>query len=145
MENDPVENTAQFKAIAREVEHKTQQHLLDGVILALKKIIDNGFTSYSMEYDAFGAGRLPDYDENFEEIPPGREEALEMEQKCRARLNDIEELLQAGKPETAYETYVVKGLGFCHRYWAVQKSILLNEYGIDWKTPAEMNPDMCFD
>jgi hypothetical protein len=36
-------------------------------------------------------------------------------------------------------------LGFCHIVWATQKRILKDKYGIDWKTPAEMNPGILFD
>jgi hypothetical protein len=38
-----------------------------------------------------------------------------------------------------------KGLGFCHTYWAEMKRILKEKYEIDWKSPAEMRPDICFD
>jgi len=38
-----------------------------------------------------------------------------------------------------------KGLGFCHTRWAEMKRILKEKYGIDWKSPAEMNPGICFD
>ena len=34
--------------------------------------------------------------------------------------------------------------GTCHRYWWRKKE-LLREKGIDWKSPAEMNPDIRFD
>ena len=37
------------------------------------------------------------------------------------------------------------GLGFCHIVWAEKKRILLEEYGIDWKTPAERYPTIIFD
>lgn len=30
------------------------------------------------------------------------------------------------------------------RYWACKKKILLEQYGIDWKTPAECNPNVRF-
>ena len=36
------------------------------------------------------------------------------------------------------------GFGTCHRYWWRKKE-LLREKGIDWKSPAEMNPDIRFD
>ena len=36
------------------------------------------------------------------------------------------------------------GMGICHRYWK-RKKVLLKGYGIDWKSPAEMNPDVRFD
>ena len=36
-------------------------------------------------------------------------------------------------------------LGFCHLYWSTKKRILKEEYGIDWLTPAECNPDVIYD
>ncbi len=36
-------------------------------------------------------------------------------------------------------------LGYCREFWRVKKQILLEEYGIDWKTPAERYPGMMFD
>ena len=35
--------------------------------------------------------------------------------------------------------------GRCHTFWAVKKRILLEEYGIDWRTPAEQYPTIFFD
>lgn len=34
---------------------------------------------------------------------------------------------------------------FAERFWAEKKRILKAEYGIDWKSPAEMNPEVVFD
>lgn len=36
-------------------------------------------------------------------------------------------------------------LGYCHRLWGRQKQILKKKYGIDWKSPDEMNPDIMYD
>lgn len=36
-------------------------------------------------------------------------------------------------------------LGYCHLIWCKRKRILKEKYNIDWKTPAEMNPDVIFD
>lgn len=36
-------------------------------------------------------------------------------------------------------------LGFCHIYWSTKKRILLEDYGIEWITPSESNPDIMFD
>jgi len=36
-------------------------------------------------------------------------------------------------------------LGSCNAAWAIQKQILREKYGIDWQTPAEMNPGCRFD
>lgn len=38
-----------------------------------------------------------------------------------------------------------KGLGYCHIYWEYKKMILKRDYNIDWKSPAELNPDIIFD
>lgn len=37
------------------------------------------------------------------------------------------------------------GDGYCHLFWAEKKQILKEEYGIDWKSPAEMNMNITFD
>ncbi|MGB5636858.1 MAG: hypothetical protein WBM44_28925 [Waterburya sp.] len=38
-----------------------------------------------------------------------------------------------------------RSMGFCHLFWSTKKDILRYKYGIDWKSPAEMNPDIRFD
>jgi hypothetical protein len=39
----------------------------------------------------------------------------------------------------------VLDLGYCHMLWDRQKKILKERYGINWKTPSEMNPMVIFD
>ena len=36
-------------------------------------------------------------------------------------------------------------LGTCHYVWHYKKKILKEEYNIDWKSPAELNPNTYFD
>ncbi len=36
-------------------------------------------------------------------------------------------------------------MGICHIYWNLKKEILESEYGINWKSPEELNPDILFD
>jgi hypothetical protein len=36
-------------------------------------------------------------------------------------------------------------IGYCHLLWGTQKEILLEKYGIDWKSPSEMNRNTFFD
>lgn len=36
-------------------------------------------------------------------------------------------------------------IGYCHLYWSTKKNILKRDYNIDWKSPAELNPDVMFD
>jgi len=40
---------------------------------------------------------------------------------------------------------VKKSLGYCHYFWSLKKEILKKNYGLDWKSPAELNPDVMFD
>ncbi len=44
-----------------------------------------------------------------------------------------------GIPEGGYE------FGMCHTIWKYKKEILKTEYGINWHSPAELNPQTCFD
>ena len=37
-----------------------------------------------------------------------------------------------------------RGLGFCHKYWCI-KSCVLAKYGIDWKSPSELNRHIMYD
>ena len=37
------------------------------------------------------------------------------------------------------------GEGFCHVVWGTKKGLLKEKYGIDWRTPAELNPQVIFD
>jgi hypothetical protein len=36
-------------------------------------------------------------------------------------------------------------LGYCHVFWHTKKRILKEKFGIDWRTPAEMNPHVYYD
>ena len=38
-----------------------------------------------------------------------------------------------------------KSIGWCHYYWGVKQEILKKEYGIDWRSPDEMNPNVIYD
>ncbi len=35
--------------------------------------------------------------------------------------------------------------GGCHALWAEQQRILRDEHGIEWKSPADLNPGVIFD
>ena len=36
-------------------------------------------------------------------------------------------------------------MGFCFLYWNAKRDLLKDEYGIDWKSPSQMNPRVMFD
>ncbi|MBO5788651.1 MAG: hypothetical protein J6R42_01760 [Clostridia bacterium] len=37
------------------------------------------------------------------------------------------------------------GMGYCHLYWATKREILKKDYGIEWNSPAVLNPGFRFD
>ena len=51
---------------------------------------------------------------------------------------DVEAKVKAQIGEGGY-------MGYCHRFWACKKRILREEYGIEWRSLAEMNPGCNFD
>ncbi|MAT72203.1 MAG: hypothetical protein CMJ58_22070 [Planctomycetaceae bacterium] len=36
-------------------------------------------------------------------------------------------------------------IGYCFAYWDRKKRILREQYGVHWRTPAEMNPETFYD
>ena len=38
-----------------------------------------------------------------------------------------------------------RGMGFCHAYWSSLRAVLKADYGIEWRSPAMMNPGVMFD
>ena len=38
-----------------------------------------------------------------------------------------------------------RGMGFCFFYWEAKARILKRDYGIEWKSPRELNPGVRFD
>ncbi|MBD1812991.1 hypothetical protein NDA07_01485 [Microcoleus vaginatus DQ-U2] len=54
----------------------------------------------------------------------------------------IEAAEREAEAELANEPEV---LGYCHQFWSTKTRILKEKYGVDWKSPAEMNPDVLFD
>ena len=40
---------------------------------------------------------------------------------------------------------VSRQMGFCFQYWAMKRELLMEKYGIDWRSPSQMNPRVMFD
>ena len=38
-----------------------------------------------------------------------------------------------------------RGMGFCFAYWSAKEALLRTKFGIDWRSPSEMNPGVMFD
>ncbi len=138
MKVDPIEETEQFKAIEKEVERKVMQYYVEEKLKVLEDIVDNGCTYEKMNrvfvwYFPLG------------EETPSPERALEGEKMALKELEEMRKALESETLEYVYDHYVLKLFGFCHGYWNCKKKILKDDYGIDWKTPDEMNPEICFD
>jgi hypothetical protein len=55
-------------------------------------------------------------------------------------------ILEAAERDTEQELAdCPRVMGFCHRYWGTKKRILKEKYGVEWKTPAELNLNIIFD
>jgi hypothetical protein len=68
------------------------------------------------------------------------DEYLEIEPELEAKIE--KEMLKCG-----YGTDELPNpcLGSCHVYWSIKKSILKWDYGIKWKSPKELNPNIRYD
>ncbi len=65
--------------------------------------------------------------------------------------DDVELTEEYKKIEKKVETeiklrhlFISKKLGYVHHYWECKRKIL-HRYGIEWRSPAEMNPRIIFD
>lgn len=56
---------------------------------------------------------------------------------------EVEPIVEATIMEILGERF--NCFGACHAIWHHQKRLLMEKYGIDWYSPAELNPDVNFD
>ncbi|NMC04755.1 MAG: hypothetical protein GYA24_06065 [Candidatus Lokiarchaeota archaeon] len=58
-----------------------------------------------------------------------------------------ERIISEANQEAEKAVVIVKKgeMGYCHAFWAAKKRVLKEKYGIDWKSPAELNPHVMFD
>lgn len=95
----------------------------------------NTMTTFE-EWQAYAEGH---WEEIHPEVPRDQWDVYcEVKEKVEARAE--EDLRKRGNIE-AYNW----PLGSCHMIWARMKEIFKEEYNIDWKAPAECEPDVYFD
>ncbi|MDB5313195.1 MAG: hypothetical protein JWO38_7397 [Gemmataceae bacterium] len=64
---------------------------------------------------------------------------------------DMKPIFAAAEQETEQQLAEVRKewprgqLGYCHLRWGVKQRILKEKYGVEWRTPAQMNPRIAFD
>ena len=71
-----------------------------------------------------------------------RLDPVERTTKYRRAVGKADELALA---EIIAAGFNPNGMGACHAFWGAKKTILLERFGIEWRSPSEMNPHVCFD
>ena len=56
-----------------------------------------------------------------------------------------EHIAEMRKATPAMADFLSNRRGICHRIWAETKKHLNDEHGVEWRTPAEINPGTIFD
>lgn len=92
-------------------------------------------TRYSLNIKAADQKRFND----IEDDGHLRKDPIEWTAEYEEAIAQAEEKAQA---ELADEP---RGMGFCFSYWPTLQHILFQDYGIRWRSPAEMNPGVIFD
>jgi hypothetical protein len=82
------------------------------------------------EYKRVAGGHAPAY-----RVDPAEDDPQLATVLLRATLEADAEL--AGEDRDA--------MGFCHLYWHAKQRLLRHRYGVEWRTPAELNPQINFD
>ena len=61
-------------------------------------------------------------------------------------INEYDEnIAEMRETEPQMADFLSNRRGICHRIWAKTKTQLKNQHGIEWRTPAEVNPGTIFD
>ena len=71
-----------------------------------------------------------------------KKDRVERTFKYRRIRKELEEKIEKKMNDLGYSNY---GIGMCHIYWNIKKNILEEEYGINWRSPSELNPHIIFD
>ena len=131
---DPVEDTSEYKRIEAEVDKKVQRAFIDFRLeQAQKRIVDIRKTIAEKE-------ALARRDENYaSHLAVWKEVLGEAEEDLRF----VRRTIYVCDTETAFSR--LQEFGSIHTIWWLRRRILLEDYGIKWQTPSEMNPDVYFD
>lgn len=83
---------------------------------------------------------LADYG-RLEEIPQTghlKSDPVEWTSEWEDVIDDVDK-----KVEAELDDY--RGMGYCFGFWSARTRILLEDYGIEWRSPSAMNPGVIFD
>ena len=125
------------RVIAANVCHRARTALYNHPRLSLRlmELERDEITRYSLNIMAADQKRFDDI-ENDGHL---RKDPIEWTAEYEEAIARAEEKAHA---ELANEP---RGMGFCFSYWPTLQRILFRDYGIRWRSPAEMNPGVIFD
>jgi len=55
----------------------------------------------------------------------------------------IDDEVEASLAKKGYSLEKV-GMGFCHMFWSAKARLLKEKYGVEWRSPSEMNDGVLF-
>lgn len=119
-----------------QVTHMLRLHILLDGTCSLERLIDKKLKQAIAEL--FSQKELLDIMLN-PEIDYLRKDPIEYTHEWENIFYDVEEELDkmfADEP---------KYMGFCFLYWSAKKNLLKEKYGIEWRSPSQMNPHVLFD
>lgn len=64
---------------------------------------------------------------------------IELTARWEEIIDEVEQKVQKQLADTP------RGMGFCHAYWYTKGNVLRDDYGLEWRSPAIMNPRVLFD
>jgi len=135
IQNEALENSLEYQRIIPEVMKEVYTQFVNERIKEEEEFLES---LKDLEDDPFFSRPI-----NADDLPFGSpNDEMSYTDSTKAKIASAKELMP-NHPEQAAE-YLIK-LGHCHRIWGLQKSILKERFGITWYTPAELNPDICFD
>ena len=135
----------------------------DGVITAVddwRELVEISILGERMVYpfpyafDCIFAIKNKEYQcrmQNYIKLYDWRLDRLHRRSSSTSRVDRIEDSVKYSRIKDELHQLIVKkvgefnGIGYCHYYWQAKKSILKEKYGVDWKSPAELNPGIRFD
>jgi hypothetical protein len=72
-----------------------------------------------------------------------KQNAMDFDPRCASVISAVH-VRVVGEMEV-HRPGISKEFGACNEIWERMAKILRNEYGLDWKTPKELNPFSCYD
>ena len=132
--HDPVEDTPRFKRVEAEVDKKVEEAF---VRLRLERARERVEGVREQVETAVAQARE---DARLAHVADTWKEVLA---EAKADLRYVEQTIRECDTETACSR--LQEFGSIHTIWGLKQQILLEDYGIRWRPPSEMSPDINID